>query len=83
MYRIVFRRRTEKQLRKIPARDRERILEAISSLGLDPFQGKKLEGDFDGFFAIRIWPYRVIYAIDRKIVTVTIVRVGHRQGVYK
>ncbi len=55
----------------------------MKSLETSPFCGKKLEGGYEGRYALRAWPYRIIYVVDKKVVTVTILSVGHRQGVYK
>jgi len=62
---------------------RKKIGEEIDKLSFNPFIGKKLEGDLQGRYAIRVWPYRILYRIERKIVTVFILDIGHRQGIYK
>lgn len=83
MYTIVLTHEAGKQLRRIPLRFQEKVLQAIRSLAQDPFAGKKLYGDWEGHYSERAWPYRIIYTIDLKEITVTIVTVGHRQGIYK
>lgn len=83
MYTVVFTHEAGKQLRRFPLRFQDRILEIVRSLAIDPFVGKKLTGDLDGHYSERAWPYRIIYTIDRKKITITIVTLGHRQGVYK
>lgn len=81
-YKIVILKHAQKEVRKLPRKDQQRIATAIASLQTDPFRGKQLRGNYEGAWAIRVWPYRIIYTVDRKIVTITILRVGHRQGVY-
>jgi len=76
-------RRAAKEIQKLPSKDQKRVLTAIVALGKDPFQGKQLQGDFEGAWAIRVWPYRIVYAIERNIVTITILRVGHRKDIYR
>ena len=83
MYHIVFRRQAEKQLRKLATEQQKHVTEAIDSLRSNPFQGKKLAGEYDGFWGMRVWPYRIIYLIEKKKILIIIVRIGHRQGVYK
>lgn len=83
MYTVIMKPKAEKQLSKLQRKDQERISAVIDSLGEDPFIGKKLEGDLDGYYAVRAWPYRIVYEIERKIVTVTIVAIGHRKDVYE
>ena len=82
-YKVIVLKHAEKERCKLPPRDQERVLLALISLETDPFRGKQLHGDYEGAWAIRVWPYRIIYTIDRKIVTVTVLKIGHRQGVYK
>ena len=55
----------------------------MRDLALDPFQGKKLKGELRGQYSIRVWPYRIIYQIYKKELIITIIDVGHRQGVYR
>lgn len=82
-YTVVILRRARKELLKLSKKDQKRIDNAIDVLQTDPFCGKQLYGEFEGKWALRVWPYRIIYTIEQDIVTVTILRVGHRQGVYK
>ncbi len=82
-YHIVIQRNAQKEMQKLGEKDLARVIRAISGLSADPFVGKKLHGEFAGSYAIRVWPYRIIYEVDQKIVTVIVLRVGHRQGVYK
>ena len=76
MYQVVSAsRRVERELDKIPARDFERVAEAIQRLGGNPrpFGVVKLAGDIH---RIRIGRYRVVYVIDdtEKIVVITKVK---------
>lgn len=83
MYRIVLKSRACKQLRKLQWKDQKRIASAINELTHDPFIGKKLEGELTGLWSLRVWPYRIVYIIQKNIVTVTIVAIGDRKDVYK
>ena len=82
-YLIQVQKNAKKQLDKIPVKNRARIEKAIDSLALDPFQGKKLEGELKGQYSVRVWPYRIIYQIYKKELIISIIDVGHRQGVYR
>jgi mRNA interferase RelE/StbE len=82
VYQIQVQKRARKQLDKISIAYRKKIEKAIDSLALDPFQGKKLEGELKGQYSIRVWPYRIIYQIYKKQLIVSIIDVGHRQGIY-
>ena len=64
-------------------KDRRRIVRAISLLSEDPRPAgcRKLSGKDK--YRIRTGQYRIIYAIEDVILVVTIVKVGHRSGVYR
>lgn len=78
-YQIKFKPKAEKELKKITKKDKDRILASIVGLAQDPFIGKKLKGEFEGYFSIRVWPYRIIYGIFTKELLVIIIRIGHRR----
>ena len=82
-YKVIVLKRAEKERRKLSPKDQDRVLQALVSLETDPFRGKQLHGDYGGAWAIRVWPYRVIYTIEKEIVTVKVVKIGHRKDVYK
>lgn len=83
MYRIEIKNKAKKDIVSLPKREQERVMAAINVLRENPFAGKKLVGEHEGARSLRVWPYRIIYIIYKEIVTVQILRVGHRQGIYK
>lgn len=82
-YRVVVVKRAQKEAVRFSKKDQKRISEAIASLCTDPFRGKQLRGDHEGQWSLRVWPYRIVYTIEKKIVTVTVVSIGHRKDVYR
>ena len=82
-YSIVFKQSVAKDLRSIPIKDVQRILNRIDSLAEDPRPAgaEKLSGDEK--YRIRQGNYRILYTIEDDIITVTIVKVGHRRDVYR
>lgn len=82
-YLVQIEKRAKKELDKIPLIYRRKIQKTIDSLAQDPFQGKKLEAELKGKYSIRAWPYRIIYEIHKKELYVSVVQIGHRQGVYE
>lgn len=83
MYSLVLKKKAQKDIESLPKKDRSRILSALEILQENPFGGKKLEGQYKGAWSFRVWPYRIIYVIYRDIVTITVLRVGHRKDVYR
>lgn len=83
MYALEVKIRAFRQLESLPKKDHRRVLAAFDVLMENPTAGKQLEGKYKGFRSLRVWPYRIIYAVDHAIVTVTVVNVGHRKDVYR
>ena len=72
-----------KDLRRITAADRGRLVTVIDSLAENPYRGSVLKGDLTGLRRIRVGQYRVIYEIRDTELVVLVVRVGHRGRVYR
>jgi len=76
-------KKAQKELDKIPVQYQQRIAVALPIIAADPFIGKKLDGRLTGLYSYQIWPYRIIYKIYKKILLIVVIRIGHRQRVYK
>ena len=61
----------------------KRVRNALLSLSKDPTQGKPLKLSLKGKWSYRVGVYRIIYSIEKKILTVYILDIGHRREVYK
>jgi mRNA interferase RelE/StbE len=73
----------KKDLSKIPTKDVERIVERIKSLAENPYPvcAVRLKGREE--WRIRQGDYRILYLVHEQIVTVIVIKVGHRREVYK
>jgi len=82
-YKIFFKKSVEKDFKNIPKRDLSRILKKIDSLHSDPrpIGSEKLPGQER--YRIRQGNFRIVYSIQDYELTVWIVKVGHRQDIYK
>ena len=74
--------RTEKELNNIPSPFKERITITLASIAANPWAGKKLKGEYQGSYSVRVWPYRIIYKIYKRELFVLVIKIKHRQGVY-
>jgi len=81
--RLTITKRAEKELDKLPNSVAKNISEKILLLSKNPFptNSKKLSGQDN--YRLRVGSYRVIYSLDPKAVTVTILRVADRKTVYR
>jgi len=81
-YKILVRRSVYKDTENIPKKDLKRIVQAISGLADEPRppQSRKLSGEK---YRLRCGSYRVIYEIRGNELIVCIVRVRHRNDVYR
>jgi mRNA interferase RelE/StbE len=61
----------------------QRLSAAIGSLAAEPFQGKKLRGDLDGKYSLRVGTYRIIYRIFKNRLLVWVIDLGHRREIYR
>jgi mRNA interferase RelE/StbE len=83
-YKITVSKSAVKELSKLPGEITTRVLKVILKLSDNPRPAgsKKLKGGSDNW-RIRIGDYRVVYAIDDKILIVDIRKVGHRKEIYE
>lgn len=81
-YRLLTKRSAAKELEALPKKDLTRIVAKIRRLAVHPRPpgSEKLSGDEK--YRLRQGDYRVLYSIDDKAMTVTIVKIGHRREIY-
>jgi mRNA interferase RelE/StbE len=82
MYQVRLLPKARKELLRLPRKHQGNVQVIIDSLSINPFLGKKLKGEYQGMWVVRARPYRILYTIDQEIVSVTVVKIGHRQDVY-
>lgn len=82
-YRIILAPRAEKELDRLPVKQRTLILSSLEGLVDDPYIGKKLKGELQGCYSLRVWPYRVIYLVVKKDRSVLVIRIAGRARVYR
>ena len=72
-----------KALKKLAAKERERLIAAIDALAMNPAAGGVLKGEFAGLRRLRVGDYRIIYEVNDGELLILVIRIGHRQGVYR
>lgn len=76
-------KKANKQILKLPLRIQNKIDKAYSILKENPISGEKLKGELSEYYKFRVGDYRIVYSFDVKKSKVTIVKIEHRQGVYR
>ncbi len=83
IYSVRIKASAVKALKKIAVKERERLILAIDSLAMNPAAGGALKGEFAGLRRLRVGDYRIVYEVNDGELVVLVIRVGHRQGVYR
>lgn len=86
MIQLFFTVQAEKQLAKLDKNTRLRIISSLDRLREAYPIGdiRKMQG-YDDLWRLRVGDYRVVMQIDlvTAIITITVIRVGHRKEVYR
>ena len=71
----------EEYFKGIPAEYKARILKTIQKkLSLNPEgYGKPLQGEFFGYWRLRVEDYRVVYRVIKKEIVVLVIKIGMRK----
>jgi mRNA interferase RelE/StbE len=77
-YKLVFKRSVSKDLRALPKRDIARILKCVQSLAEEPRPRGCERVSGEDRYRVRQSVYRIIYEIQDDVLTVVVVKVGHR-----
>jgi len=82
-YNLLSTRSFLKGLRKLDKTSNRRVLDAIGLLRANPHVGKRLRGQLEGLWSLKVGDLRVIYSVEESTRTVILRAVGHRKAVYE
>jgi len=80
---VILSKEATKEYNCLPKSEQAKILKKLSALRTDPSLGKKLAGELRGIRSLKAWSYRILYEINEKVKRIEILKIAHRQGVYK
>ena len=66
MYDVLLSRGAAKNLERMTPGTRARIIEALERARRDPLKAKRLRGELEGLFSLRIGQMRVVYEVDHE-----------------
>ena len=83
-YSVRIKKSATKELEELPKQDRQRIVERVRALSENPppAGAEKLAGESDRY-RLRQGSYRILYEIEDEMLTVYVVKIGHRKAVYR
>jgi len=82
-WRLVVTPKVQTTLRVLPPQTKRYVREALEELRKDPWSGKPLRDQLAGLFSLRTRRFRIVYRIERNLVTVIVVGFGHRKTIYE
>lgn len=86
-YSIAFTDQAKKRIKKLSPDVQRLILDYlehdIAPLADAKTKGKPLAGKLGGFWRYRVGDYRIICKITDKMLTILVVKIGHRSDVYE
>jgi mRNA interferase RelE/StbE len=86
LFRVRIHRRATRALDDLPASVRDRVLDLLQVLEVDPFRVRgfdveRLRG-MRGWLRVRVGDYRVVYWVDERDHVVSVERIAPRGGAY-
>lgn len=82
--RLIVAGTARRNLARVPERYAAAIIDLLPAIAANPQRlGKRLRFELEGRWVARRGPYRIIYTIDEKGRTVTVLAVAHRADVYR
>jgi len=83
-YEILWKRSAVKELKQLPKEIVRKINKIVTRLFDNPLPAgvRKLVGS-EHTFRVRLGDYRIVYSVRAEILTIEIIRVGHRREIYK
>lgn len=80
---LVVEKPVRKKILKLPVKVHQRIIDRLDEIQANPIAGTKLHGALSNYYKIRVGDYRIVYEFNAKESRVDVVKIEHRQGVYK
>ncbi len=82
-YKIEIKKSAVQEIKKLPSRELKNILAKIDSLADSPRGPDTVKLSAEEKYRVRVGDYRILYMIEDAVLTVYVVKVGHRKDVYK
>lgn len=82
-WRLVITPKVQEALRTFPPETKRYVRRALQEIVKNPWVGKSLRDDLVGLHSFRVRRFRVVYRMERHVVTVIVVGIGSRETIYE
>ena len=84
MWEVLWDEKSLEDLQSLDKATAKKIVNKVSKfLARDPISlGKPLSGRLSGLMRYRFGGYRVIFAVNKMVVQILVLRIGHRKNIY-
>ena len=82
-YSIQIKPSAQKELRSLEKKDRTILIEKIKKLTENPFPSQSQKLTSRNQYRLRSGKFRILYEIQKNILTITVVKVSHRKNAYQ
>ncbi|HEY6985791.1 MAG TPA: type II toxin-antitoxin system RelE/ParE family toxin [Rhodanobacteraceae bacterium] len=82
-YELIYLPSIRRDLRGIPRREVQRILQKTEALRENPYPVGSIKLSGRDRYRIRQGDYRILYSVDDEFVIVTVVKIAHRREAYR
>jgi len=83
MWQVILSREAQKHYNYLSKSNKGKVKKKLLALQENPLSGKKLTGSLTNYRSLRVWPYRIIYTINKQEQKIEVSDILHRQGAYR
>ncbi|MEZ4734582.1 MAG: type II toxin-antitoxin system RelE/ParE family toxin [Caldilineaceae bacterium] len=82
LYRLKLAEGVKEAIQRLPGNIRQRVKRLLDALRRNPKPdiATELRGELTGRYRIRLGHWRVVYHVDDEVITVTVLKVGMKEG---
>lgn len=80
---LIIQQSAQKRLQKLPLHIHKKVIRSLALIQQNPLVGVKLHGELASYYKYRIGDYRIVYTFNVSEDRLEVVKIEHRQGVYK
>ena len=82
-WRLVITPKVQETLRTFPPETKRYVRRDLEEIVKDPWIGKPLRDELIGFHSFRARRFRIVYRMERRVITVVVVGIGPRETIYE